>query len=160
VPNAKGRVKLRAVRAEVEILRDRWGVPHIYAGNLHDLFFAMGYAQAQDRLWQMEFNRRLASGTLAEVLGEGALEVDRLIRRIGFRRVAEADWPEAEVTEKAVLEAFSAGVNAYIERAAAGRVRAAALPPALAAGGTMSFGRYMAWTLSGNWDVEIPARGR
>src|SRR3990170_97368 len=116
VPKAKGRVKLRAIRAEVEILRDRWGVPHIYAGNLHDLFFAMGYAQAQDRLWQMEFNRRLASGALAEVLGEGALEIDRLVRRIGFRRVAEADWPEAEATEKAVLEAFSAGVNAYIER--------------------------------------------
>src|SRR3989337_2702139 len=84
VPKAKGRVKLRAVRAEVEILRDRWGVPHIYAGNLHDLFSAMGYAQAQDRLWQMEFNRRLASGALAEGLGGGALEIDRVIRRVGL----------------------------------------------------------------------------
>jgi penicillin amidase len=157
VPKARGRVKLRAIRAEVEILRDRWGVPHIYAGNLHDLFFAMGYAQAQDRLWQMEFNRRLASGALAEVLGEGALEIDRLVRRIGFRRVAEADWPEAEATEKAVLEAFSAGVNAYIERGRLPvefgllRYRPKLWHPV----DTMSFGRYMAWTLSGNWDTEI-----
>src|SRR3990170_4290408 len=96
VPKAKGRVKLRAIRAEVEILRDRWGVPHIYAGNLHDLFFAMGYAQAQDRLWQMEFNRRLAAGALAEVLGEGALEIDRLVRRIGFPGVAGGDSAGAE----------------------------------------------------------------
>src|SRR3989304_2513778 len=77
VPKARGRGKLRAVRAEVEILRDRWGVPHIYAGNLHDVFFAMGYAQAQDRLWQMEFNRRLASGTRAGGRGGGGPGVGR-----------------------------------------------------------------------------------
>ncbi len=112
VPRAKGRVKLRGLRGETEIIRDRWGVPHIYAANLHDLFFAVGYAQAQDRLWQMEFNRRLGSGTLSEVLGEPALEFDRLIRRVGFRRLAEVDWRDGEATERAVLEAFTAGVNA------------------------------------------------
>ena len=86
VPKGKGRVKLRGLQTEVEVLRDRWGVPHIYARNLRDLFFAVGHVQAQDRLWQMEFNRRLSSGTLSEVLGEDALEIDRLIRRVGFRR--------------------------------------------------------------------------
>ena len=115
VPRRKGRARLRGLQAEVEVLRDRWGVPHIYASNMRDLVFAVGYIQAQDRLWQMEFNRRVSSGTLAEVLGEPALEYDRMTRRIGFRRVSEADWLEAEATEKAVLEAFSAGVNAYLE---------------------------------------------
>ncbi len=157
VPREKGRVKLRGLEGEVEILRDRWGVPHIYAGNLRDLFFAVGYAQAQDRLWQMEFNRRLSSGTLAEVLGEEALEMDRLTRRIGFRRVSERDWPEAETTERAVLEAFSAGVNAYIGGSRLPvefgilRYRPQPWHPV----DTITFGRYMAWTLSGNWDREI-----
>ncbi len=157
VPKGKGRLKLQGLRAEVEVLRDRWGIPHIYAGNLHDLFFGVGYAQAQDRLWQMELNRRASSGTLAEVLGEEALEIDRLTRRVGFRRVSEADWQHAEETEKAVLEAFSAGVNAYMEGSRMpvefGLLRYRPKPwhPV----DTMAFGRLMSWSLSGNWDREI-----
>src|SRR5713226_7453958 len=92
LPKTSGRVVREGLRSKVEIIRDRWGVPHIYASNLSDLFFAVGYAQAQDRLWQMDFSRRLASGALAEMLGEPALEVDRLVRRAGFRRAAEIDW--------------------------------------------------------------------
>jgi penicillin amidase len=157
VPKGKGRIILRGLRGEVEILRDRWGIPHIYAGNLHDLFFAVGYAQAQDRLWQMEFNRRLASGALAELLGEGALEIDRLVRRVGFRRVSQAEWAEVEPTEKAVLEAFSAGVNAYVQRSRLPvefgilRYRPQPWHPV----DSLAFGRFMAWTLSGRWDGEI-----
>ena len=157
VPKAKGSLKLRGLRNGAEILRDRWGVPHVYADNLHDAFFAVGYAQAQDRLWQMEFNRRLACGTLCEILGEGALDIDRLLRRVGFRRVAEIDWPDAAPAERAVLEAFSAGVNAYLERGRLpvefGLLRHRPRPwhPV----DTIAFGRYMSWTLSGNWDQEI-----
>jgi penicillin amidase len=157
VPRGRGRVKLRGLEAEVEVLRDRSGVPHMYAGNLRDLFFAVGYAQAQDRLWQMEFNRRVSSGTLAEVVGEEALEYDRLTRRIGFRRVSEADWPEAEATEKAVLEAFSAGVNAYLETGHLPiefgilRYRPQRWHPV----DTITFARFMAWMLAGNWDAEL-----
>ena len=157
VPKGRGRLKLRGLRGEVEILRDRWGVPHIYGGNLHDVFFAVGYAQAQDRLWQMEFNRRLSSGTLAEVLGENALEIDRMTRRIGFRRVSEAEWPDAEATERAVLEAFSAGVNAYLETGRLPvefgllRYRPQRWQPV----DTVAFARFMGWTLAGNWDSEI-----
>src|SRR3990172_5244690 len=84
IPRHRGRIVLDGLEDGVEIIRDKWGVPHIYASNLRDFFFAVGYAQAQDRLWQMDFNRRLASGRLAEVLGEPALEVDRMTRRIGF----------------------------------------------------------------------------
>ncbi|HEU4760204.1 MAG TPA: penicillin acylase family protein, partial [Dehalococcoidia bacterium] len=145
------------LRGRVEIIRDRWGVPHIYADNLRDLFFGNGYAQAQDRLWQMEFNRRLASGRLSEVLGPGALEVDRLMRRIGFRRAAERDWSEAEADERAVTEAFAAGVNACIEGGALPieftvlRFRPEPWSPV----DTLAFGRFMSWTLVGYWDTEI-----
>lgn len=157
VPKATGRLKLPGLRSRAEIVRDRWGVPHIYADNLHDLFFAVGYAQAQDRLWQMEFNRRLASGTLAEMLGEPALEVDRLIRRIGFRRTAAADWQTVTEEERAVMEAFSAGVNAYIRRGRLPleftvlRTRPEPWEPV----DSLAYGRTMGWMLAGNWDSEI-----
>ena len=157
VPKGKGRVKLRGLQTEVEVLRDRWGVPHIYARNLRDLFFAVGHVQAQDRLWQMEFNRRLSSGTLSEVLGEDALEIDRLIRRVGFRRASEAGWSEAEETEVAVLEAFSAGVNAYMNSSRLPvefgilRYRPQPWQPV----DSVTFQRFMGWTLAGNWDAEI-----
>ncbi len=157
VPKARGRLRLSGPRSSIEILRDRWGVPHIYASNLHDMFFAIGYAQAQDRLWQMEFNRRLASGTLAEILGESALEVDRLVRRIGFRRAAEAEWKEATPQERAVLEAFAAGVNAYLQH---GRLPIEFIilrtrPNQWGPTDTLTFGRLMGWMLAGNWDSEI-----
>ncbi len=157
LPRNRGRTVLSDLRAGAEVIRDTWGVPHIYASNLHDLFFAVGYAQAQDRLWQMEFNRRLASGTLAEVLGEPALEVDRLTRRIGFRRAAEKDWESVSEEERAVLDAFSAGVNAYTSRRRLPleftilRLRPRPWEPV----DSLAFGRFMGWSLAGNWDSEI-----
>ena len=157
LPRVKGRLTLRGLESSVEILRDRWGVPHIYASNLRDVFFGVGYAQAQDRLWQMEFNRRLASGTLSEIAGEQGLEVDRLVRRIGFRRMAEREWQEADEEERAIAEAFSAGVNAYLD---VGRLpleftllRRRPAPWSSIDG--IAFGRFISWTLAGNWDTEI-----
>ncbi|RLC69337.1 MAG: penicillin acylase family protein, partial [Chloroflexi bacterium] len=76
-PTINGTIRVPGLQSEVRIYRDRWGVPNIYADNLHDLFFAQGYVHAQDRLWQMEFNRRVGSGTLSEVLGEATLEDDK-----------------------------------------------------------------------------------
>ena len=157
VPRTKGRLTLKGLQSPVEIIRDRWGVPHIYASNLRDLFFTVGYAQAQDRLWQMDFNRRMASGRLSEVLGEATLEVDRLIRRIGFRRAAERDWLAAGEEEKAMMEAFAAGVDAYIERGRLPleftllRYRPEPWHPV----DSLTFGRFFSWTLAGNWDSEI-----
>ncbi|TMF07053.1 MAG: penicillin acylase family protein [Chloroflexi bacterium] len=157
VPRAKGKLSLRGLRERVEIVRDRWGVPHIYASNLNDLAFAVGYAQAQDRLWQMEMNRRAAAGTLAELLGEPVLEIDRMTRRIGFRRAAERDWAEADGVEREALEGYSAGVNAYIARAKMPleftilRTRPAPWQPV----DSLAFGRLFGWALTGNWDLEI-----
>ncbi|MFZ2519945.1 MAG: penicillin acylase family protein, partial [Anaerolineae bacterium] len=87
-----GTLSLPGLTASVEIIRDRWGVPHIYAANDHDVFFAQGFVHAQDRLWQMELNRRLATGRLSEVLGDLALDTDRATRTFGFERLGRADW--------------------------------------------------------------------
>src|SRR5439155_10213303 len=84
----------------VEILRDRWGTPHIYAQNTRDLFFAQGYAQAQDRLWQMEFTRRVGNGNLSALLGPDTLGIDRFMRTIGLRSTAERDWPNIRGEER------------------------------------------------------------
>ena len=116
LPTIEGRREVKGLEGNVEIIRDRWGVPHVYAHSLADLMFAFGYVQAQDRLWQMEFHRRLGSGTLSEVVGRQALEVDQLNRCLGFRRLAERHWWEASDQERLALEAFSAGVNTHIEQ--------------------------------------------
>ena len=86
-PRAKS--PLAGLAAPVEVLRDRHGIPHIFAASLEDAHFALGFVHAQDRLWQMEMNRRIGSGRLAEMLGPAALETDRFMRTLGLRRVAE-----------------------------------------------------------------------
>src|SRR5580700_8838112 len=81
-------IKTPGIEKQVEILRDRWGVPHIYAATVHDLFFAQGYITAKDRLFQLDLWRRVGTGKLAEVLGPSAIERDRLARSVNFR----GDW--------------------------------------------------------------------
>ena len=101
----------------VEILRDSWGVPHIYASNTHDLLFAQGYTQAQDRWWQMEFSRHIASGAIEELTGysEGLIGTDLYLRTLGFRAIAERELAETYDAEIiTALQAFADGVNAYI----------------------------------------------
>ncbi len=78
LPKTDGEIVLSGLLASVEIVRDQWGVPHIYAETIPDLFFAQGFVHAQDRLWQMELNRRTAQGQLSEVFGELALDTDEL----------------------------------------------------------------------------------
>ena len=114
----------RAVRAEsldipglrnaVEVRRDRWGVPHIYAKNQHDLFFAQGFVVAQDRLFQMEMWRRQGEGRLAEVLGPSAASRDRFARLFTYRGNMAREWAAYGADTKAIVTAFVAGVNAYI----------------------------------------------
>jgi penicillin amidase len=103
------------VRAEIQ--RDGWGVPNVYAEREADLFFAYGYAMAQDRLFQLDWLRRKASGTLAEVLGPEGLELDTIARTVGFRRIAEAEWARTPAETRTLLEAFAAGIDAAIEAA-------------------------------------------
>ncbi len=100
----------------VEIIRDDWGIPHIYASRTYDLFFAQGYAQAQDRWWQMEFSRHIGSGSIQELTGknEAVMGQDVFIRTVGWRRAAEQDLEAYDADSLAVLQAFADGVNAYI----------------------------------------------
>ena len=104
-----------------EIRRDAWGVPHVHAASDEALFFAFGYAIAQDRLFQLDYLRRKASGTLAEVLGPEGLPVDIVARTVGLRRIAEAEWERLPVETRALLEAFARGINAVIEASRARR---------------------------------------
>lgn len=106
---------LKGLQGQVEVIRDKWGIPHIYADNDHDLFFAQGFVQAQDRLWQMEINRRTAKGTLSELFGELALDTDRTARTFGFARLGKIDWENSDEKVKAVIQAYSDGVNAFLE---------------------------------------------
>ena len=86
-----GTIEVQALGAPVEIVRDAHAVPHIEAESLADAVFAQGFVHAQDRLWQMDFRRRLGSGRLAEVLGPAALPTDRFMRTLGFERAARGE---------------------------------------------------------------------
>lgn len=115
----EGRAVLRGLRDTVHVLRDRWGVPHIYAKNLDDLFFAQGYVQAQDRLWQMDMYRRTWSGELAEVLGPSYVAHDRLARLLKYRGPwDDREWASYHPEGRRIFEAFANGVNAFIADAA------------------------------------------
>lgn len=114
-PQTRGTVELAGLEAPVEIYRDEYGVPHIYAQTSHDLFMAQGYVHAQDRYWQMEFWRRIGAGRLSEYFGEATLGTDIYLRTVGFARVAEQEYAQAEPVIKAALEAYAEGVNAYTQ---------------------------------------------
>jgi len=113
-----GNVKLTSLRDRVEIVRDKFGVPHIYARNTHDLFFAQGFVQAQDRLWQMEMYRRTYEGTLSEIMGPSYVAHDRLSRLLKFRGpFDDKEWTSYHPQGKLIFAAFAAGVNAFIASA-------------------------------------------
>src|SRR5260370_42131694 len=116
LPSYKGEVHLQGLHEAVEVITDRYGVPHIYAQNEDDLFYAQGYVHAQERLWQMELNRRIGSGRLCEVFGEIALEADRFTRRLGMHRAATAALDHLPAHSRRILDAYARGVNAYIEQ--------------------------------------------
>ncbi len=156
-PRINGHLRLQGVTAPVEILRDAWGVPHIYARNMHDLLFGQGFVHAQDRLWQMEFQRRLISGRLAEVLGLPVLAVDRHMRILGMRRVAEQEVSLLQGDVRADVEAYTAGVNAGIARQRL-PVEFALLryrPEPWTLADSLSWAKMMAWSLSVNWETEL-----
>jgi penicillin G amidase len=117
LPQISGDLRVEGLQDTVEIKRDEWGVPYIYASNMHDLFFAQGYTQAQDRWWQMEFFRATGDGRIQELTGENddLMGTDIFIRTIGWRRAAERDVAEKYDEETlTLLQAFADGVNAYL----------------------------------------------
>jgi penicillin amidase len=159
LPQIDGTVRLTGLNATVEVLRDRWGVPHIYAENIPDLFYGQGYVQAQDRLFQMEINRRTAQGTLSEIFGKLALDTDRTTRTFGFNRLGVRDWQNAPQEMREVVLAYTAGVNAYLTHATAElpvefrylNYRPAPWKPE----DSTAFARVMMWQLSHAWYGEV-----
>ncbi len=115
VPELEGRLSA-GVSAETRIERNRWGVPHVRAPNDEDLFFAFGYAMAQDRLFQLDYLRRRGHGRLSEVLGADGLELDTIARTVGLNRIARAEWESTPNETRALVQRFSDGVNALIDR--------------------------------------------
>ncbi len=163
-PQTRGTLRLPGLRAPVTVIRDRWGVPHIYASNLHDLFMAQGFVHAQDRFWQMEFWRHIGTGRLSEMLGKTTLNQDRFIRTLGWNRAAQQDLERLGPEERAILEAYAAGVNAYLEqhrdrlpleftlfRLFGRRWEIEPWQPLH----TVAWAKVMAWDLGGNWDDEL-----
>ncbi|MHB8667580.1 MAG: penicillin acylase family protein [Burkholderiales bacterium] len=159
LPQLDGTVTLRGLEAPVDIVRDRYGVPHIYAGSAADAWFALGFVHAQDRLWQMEMNRRIGSGRLSEALGPAALDADKFLRTLGVRRVAEASLKLLNAETRSQLDAYAAGVNAFLAQ------RTGPLPPEFLLTGikpepwhsadSVAWVKMMAWDLGGNWRNEL-----
>lgn len=159
LPQQKGTLRLEGLHEPVEIITDQYGVPHIYAQNEDDLFFAQGYAHAQERLWQMELNRRIGSGRLSEIFGPLALEADRMSRRIGMHRAAQSEAKRLPAHSRRILEAYALGINAYIQR------HKHNLPPEFTllrfkptpwqAADSIQWAKMMGWNLGGNWETEV-----
>ncbi|MGB8337747.1 MAG: penicillin acylase family protein [Burkholderiales bacterium] len=159
LPVTDGRIALPGLQSGAQIVRDRFGVPHIYADTIGDAHFALGYAHAQDRLWQMEMNRRIAAGRLAEVLGESALDTDKFLRTLGIRRFADATQKNLDQETADTLKAYVAGVNSFIN------TNTRTLPPEFlllgikpepwSAADSIAWVKMMAWDLGGNWRNEL-----
>ncbi len=110
-----GDVAVPGLKAPVEVLRDRWGVAHIYAKNTDDLFFTQGFVAAQDRLFQIDLWRRVALGETAEILGPSGIEGDTFARLIRYRGDMDAEWRSYSPDTKQIATAFTNGINAYIK---------------------------------------------
>lgn len=158
-PQTTGTISINGLTAAVQVIRDQAGVPHIYAENDHDLFMAQGYVHAQDRLWQMEMDRRIANGELSAAVGKGGLDNDKFMRTLGMRRAAQKEWEMTDAPTRAILEAYSAGVNAFIE------THRTALPLEFTILGvtpapwtpldTLAWGKVLTFSLGGNYRLEL-----
>ncbi|HUG42109.1 MAG TPA: penicillin acylase family protein [Longimicrobiales bacterium] len=162
LPATDGVLRVAGLAAPVEIFRDEYHVPHVWAHSLEDAVFAQGFLHAQDRLWQMELVRRAVQGRLAEVMGEPALETDRFMRRLGLWRATAAALAELTAEERRLGQAYAAGVNAARE------ADPGALPPEFlvlrygpepwTTRDALAVGKMMSFTLSSYSEAAAVAR--
>ena len=115
LPDLTTTMRFAGIHKPIEVYRDRWGIPHIKAENENDLFFAQGFVTAQDRLWHMDADRHRALGRWAEFAGERGVAQDRLLRAAGMGRTAKLDYEIASPEAKVMVDAYTAGVNAYLD---------------------------------------------
>src|SRR5438552_3373115 len=110
-----GDIKLAGLKEPVQILRDKWGIAHIYAKNSEDLFFAQGFVAAQDRLFQLDMWRRVGVGETAEVVGKAGLDGDRFARLLKYRGEMFQEWSSYSSVARTIAYDFTRGINAYID---------------------------------------------
>ncbi|HVC52690.1 MAG TPA: penicillin acylase family protein [Stellaceae bacterium] len=159
LPQVEGSITVKGLSAPVTIARDAAGVPLITAANDDAAAFGLGFAHAQDRLFQMELMRRYGAGRLAEVLGPALVPVDRQMRVLGLYRAAEAEWPHLLPEVQRLVKAYTAGVNAFLA------TRSGALPPEFLLlrfrpapwkpADTLVWGKLMDLILGGNYRDEL-----
>jgi penicillin G amidase len=164
-PQLAGEIRLQGLNGPVEVYRDSYGIPHIYASSSHDLFFAQGYLHAQDRFWQMDFWRHVGSARLSELFGDSQLETDRFLRTLGWARVAQREIDIMDAGSMDVLQAYADGVNAYLdgrsgsalslEHAVIGLINSSYRPEPWQVLHTLTYAKLMAWDLGGNMSHEI-----
>jgi penicillin amidase len=168
-PQTTGTLAVKGLNSSATVIRDSAGIIQISADNQHDLFMAQGYVHAQERMWQMEISRRIGAGRLSELFGTSQIDTDKYIRTLGFRVAAARDLQAMSATSKAILQAYSDGVNAWIDehngRLSTPFVVAGALSGTYDIGGyrlepwtpldTATWQKVQAWSLGGNVDSEI-----
>ena len=152
-----GAVTVAGVSGPVTVTRDAWGVPHIRAATDADAVYALGFVHWQDRAWQMDFQRRVAQGRLSEVLGGAALEQDRFLRTWGFGRAAQAALPALSAQSRALIRAYTAGVNAaQAQGKTALEFRILGYTPEPWQDvDSVSWSKLMAFDLGGNYEEEV-----
>lgn len=157
LPQQNGRLKVEGLQHPVEIIRDRWAVPHIYAQNEHDLYFAQGFVHAQDRLFQMDTHRRVGLGRTSEIAGPAGLNMDRFARNFGWPRAAQAQIDGVSPMVEASMEAYCAGVNCFIhqEKMPIEFGLLGYKPELWRFLDTAAWSTVLAWGLSVNWESEL-----
>ncbi|HSK55100.1 MAG TPA: penicillin acylase family protein [Jiangellales bacterium] len=164
-PDYAGELVLDGLGAEVEVLRDEHGIPHVYADTAEDLFRAQGYVHAQDRFWQMDFRRHVTAGRLSELFGEDQVETDAFLRTLGWRRVAQQELPLLDPATRRYLQSYAQGVNDWLHDRSGGELGLAYTLLGLQGGDTapadwtavdsLAWLKAMAWDLRSNMIDEI-----
>ncbi len=164
-PQVDGTLHLAGLIGPVQVYRDAQGIPNIYAANAHDLFMAQGYVHAQDRFWQMDFWRHIGAGRLSELFGKSQVSTDSFLRTMGWAEIAQQEWANASPEDRAILQAYADGVNAYLSghRGTALSLEYGVLkllnphysPEPWTPVNSLTWAKAMAWDLRGNIDEEI-----
>ena len=164
-PDTTGEVQIAALKGDVTIKRDGKGIPQIYADTPEDLFLAQGYVHAQDRFYEMDFRRHVTSGRLAELVGDSALDTDKYVRTLGWRRVAEQELSLLDDDTRRLVNAYARGVNRYIEGRSSselsleysvlGLTKPSYTPEPWTAVDSLAWIKAMAWDLRSNMTDEI-----
>ncbi len=169
LPSTSGTADLPGLTGTVTVMRDGSGIPHIFGDSLTDLARAQGYVHAQEQFFQMDLRRHITAGRLSELVGKDGIETDKVIRTLGWRRIAEEELPTLKPQTRQMLQAYADGVNTYLrgrtprEVALEYTVLGLTLPtPEIEEWqpvDSLSWLKAMAWDLKGNYDDEL-ARAR